>query len=76
MRTTVSLDDDVAATVDRLRREQGMGLSEVVNQLARAGMIAKPETAPFRQRTSRLGLRIDVSDVAEAIELLEGPTSR
>src|SRR4051794_32418857 len=40
MRTTVTLADDVAAAVDRLRREEGLGLSEAVNKLARAGLTA------------------------------------
>lgn len=36
MRTTVVIDSDVAAEVERLRRE-GMGLSEALNLLARVG---------------------------------------
>jgi hypothetical protein len=31
---------------------------------------------PFRQRTADLGLRIDVTNVAEALEILEGPEHR
>jgi hypothetical protein len=30
----------------------------------------------LRQRTQALGLRIDVRNVAEAIEILEGPAAR
>ena len=37
MRTTVNLDDDVAAEAERLKRAEGIGLSEAVNRLARAG---------------------------------------
>jgi Arc/MetJ family transcription regulator len=76
MRTTVNLDDDVAAAVDRLRRERSLGLSEAVNELARAGLRAKEPRRPFRQRTHDLGVGIDVTNVAEALELLEGPTHR
>jgi ribbon-helix-helix CopG family protein len=76
MRTTVTLEDDVASAVERIRREEGIGLSEAINRLARAGLIGTSATPPFRQRTASLGLRIDVSDIAEAIELLEGPTTR
>jgi hypothetical protein len=30
----------------------------------------------FRQRSERIGLRIDVTDVADALEQLEGPSAR
>lgn len=73
VRTTINLDDDVAAAVDRLRREQGLGLSAAVNALVRAGLHAEPSRrGPFQQRTADLGLRIDVSDVAEALDRIEG----
>ena len=39
MRTTLSLDDDVAAAVQRLREERHLGLSEAVNELVRAGLV-------------------------------------
>jgi predicted transcriptional regulator len=73
MRTTVRLDDDVAAAVERLQRERHIGMSEAVNTLARAGLRAHhPPRQAFRQRTSKLGLTVDVSNVAEALELLDG----
>jgi len=70
------LDDDVAAAVERLRREKGMGLSDTVNELVRAGLRVKESRRPFRQFTRLLGLRMDVSNVAEALETLEGPDRR
>ncbi len=76
MRTTITLDDDVAAAVERLRRERSMGLSEAINELVRAGLTIKQPRRPFRQRSQPIGLRIDVTNVAEALELLEGPTAR
>ncbi len=76
MRTTVDLDDDVAAAIKRLRAERGLGLSEAVNELARAGLTARPRSGRFRQRTARFGLRLDVSNVAEALETLAGPARR
>jgi metal-responsive CopG/Arc/MetJ family transcriptional regulator len=77
VRTTVSLDDDVAAAVDRVRRERSVGLSEAVNDLIRAGLRARPE-GPKRVRMRRhdLGLKVDVTNVAEAIEILDGPAAR
>jgi len=71
MRTTVTLDDDVAAAVERLRRERHFGLSEALNELARAGMTRRPKRTAFRQQTHSLELRTDVSNVAEALELLD-----
>jgi hypothetical protein len=76
MRTTVVLDDDVAAAIHQMQRERSTGLSEVVNDLIRAGLTAKRPSEPFQQRSERIGIRIDVSNVAEALELLEGPTAR
>lgn len=76
MRTTVRLDPDVLAGVERLRRERGVGLSEAVNELARAGMRPQAKRTRFRQRTADLRLRIDVSNVAEALDSLDGPASR
>ena len=76
MRTTVTLDPDVEAAVERLRRERGLGLSEALNHLARAGLAIRTSQPPFRQRRANLGLRIDVTNVAEAIEQLDGPASR
>ncbi len=76
MRTTVTLDDDVAAAVARLRRERSSGLSEALNELVRAGLTAAPARTAFRQRTHDLGSGIDVSNVAETIETLDGPAAR
>ena len=73
MRTTVTLADDVAAELERLRRERSIGVSEALNELARAGMVQRETPRHrFEQRTSELGLLIDVTNVAEALELVEG----
>jgi Ribbon-helix-helix protein, copG family len=76
MRTTVTLDDDVAAAVRHLQRERGVGVSEALNQLARSGLNVRLERRPFRQRSVRLGLKVDVRNVSEALELLDGPAAR
>lgn len=54
----------------------GVGVSEAVNELIRRGLLARTDPASFVQKTHRLGLRIDVSNVAEALEVLEGPDAR
>lgn len=71
VRTTINLDPDVAAAAERLRRERHLGLSEAVNELARAGLQARQERKPFRQRSQDIGVRVDVSNVAEALEILD-----
>jgi metal-responsive CopG/Arc/MetJ family transcriptional regulator len=76
VRTTVNLDDDVAVAVDRLRREHGLGMSEAVNQLARAGLGRRPQRSRFRQRSARIGLTVDVTNIAEVLEVLDGPSAR
>jgi hypothetical protein len=76
MRATLSLADDVAAAVQRLREERHIGLSDAVNELIRAGLAAPARRTTFRQQTANLGLRIDVSSVADALEHLDGPGVR
>jgi len=72
----VNLDEDVAKAVERLRRERGIGLSEAVNELIRGGLGRKTNRRRFRQRTQPMGIRVDVTNVAEALDLLEGPSTR
>ncbi len=72
MRTTIDLDDDTAAEVRRLRSEEHRGLSEAVNELIRRGMLQQAPPEAFVPTTRPLGLKIDVTDVAEALDLLEG----
>lgn len=76
MRTTLNLADDVAAAVERMRRERSIGLSEAVNDLVRAGLVQQQTTTPFRQRTHDLGEGVDYSNVADAIETLDGLAAR
>lgn len=76
MRTTVTFDSDVAAAIDQLRRERGVGTSAVVNALVREGLTRRPKTAKFVQRTSAMRARVDVTNVADALELLDGPAAR
>lgn len=76
MRTTVTLADDVVAAVEKHRRAHSVGLSEAVNDLVRAGLSGPRRQASFRQKTHDLGEGIDVSNVADAIETLDGPSAR
>ena len=66
------IDDDVATEIERLRRE-GMGLSEALNLLARRGMTRgfTPEPEKYRHRTAHIGLKVDVTNVADVLDLLD-----
>ena len=76
MRTTVEFDEDTTAEIERLRRDKDLGVSEAVNELIRRGLLPRAERPPFQQETRSLGLKIDVSNVADALDLLEGPSAR
>jgi hypothetical protein len=76
MRTTVEFEPDTARAIEELRRSEGLGVSEAVNELVRRGLVPRPSTKRFEQRTQSMGLKIDVSNVAEALDLLEGPDAR
>jgi hypothetical protein len=71
MRTTITLADDVAAGIDKLRRERDLGLSEAVNDLVRAGLTKQEARPPIEFKTYDLGIGIDVSNIGEAIETIE-----
>jgi Arc/MetJ family transcription regulator len=71
MRTTITLDDDVSAEVERLRRETGVGASEAVNQLIRAGMSNAQPRFSYEHRSADVGLKVDVTNVAAVLDLLD-----
>ena len=82
MRTTLTLDDDVAAALDRLRRARRQTLRSLANEVLREGLrhlTARPKRrAPFETRSVDLGrcLLGSVDDVAEALAVAEGDTYR
>ncbi len=77
MRTTIEFDDDTAKAVEEIRRKEGKGVSEAVNELIRRGLLPRQEeVARFKQRTRCLGIGIDVSNVAATLEDLEGLKAR
>ncbi|MHB8317640.1 MAG: ribbon-helix-helix domain-containing protein [Acidimicrobiales bacterium] len=76
MRTTVPLDSDSAAIIERVRREKGVGVSKAVNALIHQAVAAERSRTLFNQRTAHLGALMDVHSTAEVLDLLEGPTRR
>ncbi len=75
MRTTINLDPDVEAEVERRRREGSIGLSAAVNDLIRRGIACEPAARPFVQRTSPMKARMDVANIAEVLETVDGPAA-
>jgi hypothetical protein len=68
----VNLDPDTAATVEALRRDKGLGLSEAVNELIRSGAVAKGAERPrYVLKTFDMGLKIDVTNIGEVLEYLD-----
>lgn len=82
MRTTLTLDDDVAALVARARRARKAPLREVVNEALRRGLrelVSAPAArAPFSTRSVALGRCLvgSIDDVAEALAVAEGEAFR
>lgn len=78
MRTTLTLDDDVAVKVEEARERHGMTFKDVVNEALRLGLRvleAPPEPgARYETPSSSLGgCRLpDLDDVSEALALGEG----
>jgi hypothetical protein len=77
MRTTLTLDDDVTAQLERLRRARNASLKDLVNEALRRGlqdMSAPPRMRKaFRTRAFHMGKPlINLDNVAEALAYLEG----
>ena len=79
MRTTLSLDKDVAAALERLRKTRKASLKDVVNEALRRGLeqMASPQAAPrkpFRTRAASLGRCLvgNVDNVSEVLAVAEG----
>jgi hypothetical protein len=76
MRTTLTIDDDVAVRLERLRRERDASLKDVVNDVLRRGLDvdARPKPRkPFKMKTYDCGeLLFPIDNVAEALAYAEG----
>lgn len=72
MRTTVTLAPEVAAAVEQLKRERGTGVSGAINELARRGLAAgEKKRKPFVQTSTAIGLKVDVTNIGEVLDLLD-----
>jgi hypothetical protein len=83
MRTTLSLEKDVAVALERLRKSRRLGLKPLVNEALRRGLEQmaappRPPHTPFRTRTASLGrcLAGNVDNVAELLAVAEGESHK
>ncbi len=78
MRTTLTIEDDVAAVLERLRKTRHVGLKAVVNEALRRGLQEMTRQAkrrePFRTRSLDLGRVLvgSIDNVAETLAVAEG----
>jgi hypothetical protein len=76
MRTTLTIEDDVAVELERLRRERERSLKDVINDVLRRGlreMRGRPKRKPFHTAGHDMGaFLVNIDNVAEAITHAEG----
>lgn len=68
MRTTVTLDPDVAAALQRTARERGTSFKAVLNDAVRRGLSAEPTARPYRTPSRDMGLKAGF-DIDKALML-------
>ncbi len=81
VRTTITLDDDVAKMLERVVTERGVRTKDVVNAILREGLRggqARPKRRAYRMTPIDLGRCLvgDVADVAAALAAAEGDRFR
>jgi len=82
MRTTLTLDKDVAAVIERLRKTRDESMKALINEALREGLktLDAPRRKQARFRTSAVNLgrcRLgNVDNVGEALAVAEGESFR
>jgi hypothetical protein len=78
MRTTVTIDEDVATKLQaEMRRQPSSNFKQILNDVLRRGLLVRRELAtakPFRVRARRMGKMqgMNYDNVGEMLEHLEG----
>ncbi len=82
MRTTITLDDDVAEKIQsEMRRRRTNNFKETLNDVLRQGLLARRALGaakPFKVRARRLGSKpgLNYDNVSELLEQLEGSSHK
>lgn len=82
MRTTITLDDDVAEKLQtEMRRRRTTNFKETLNDVLRRGLLVRREiasTKPFKVHARRLGNKpgLNYDNVSEMLEQLEGASHK
>lgn len=82
MRTTITLEDDVAAKLQSLSRRSGRSFKDILNETLRRGLATNPlprRAEPFKVQARDLGTRrpgINFDSVADLLDHIEGPLHR
>jgi hypothetical protein len=80
VRTTISLDDDVASLLNKEIRRSGVSFEEAVNHFLRMGLMAPKQSnrKPFQVTPHHLGLPpgLNYDNIEELLEAIEGPMHR
>jgi hypothetical protein len=83
MRTTVTLDDDVAVRLDRLQKTRRMSFKTILNEALRAGLdvlqsTKGPRRPAFQTRPMNLGPSLvgSLDNIEEALSRAEGEAHR
>ena len=79
MRTTLTIDDDIAAKINAEMRRSGKSFKETVNDALRMGLSVRKglkSAEPFKVRARPLGTYpgLNYDDIGELLEQIEGPS--
>jgi len=82
MRTTLTIDDDVAAVLERIRKAQNLSLKALINEALRQGLKemgrSPRKIRPFNTKSVSLGRCFagTLDDISEALSIAEGEDFR
>ena len=82
MRTTLTIDDDVAAALERIRKTRKLSFKALVNDALRQGLreMSRPprKIKPYKTKPVSLGRCLvgSLDDISEALAIAEGENFR
>jgi hypothetical protein len=77
MRTTLTIDDDLAVQIEEVRRQRGRRFKEIVKETLRRGLSAmessKKSRRPFKTKVFDAAARLpNLDNLAEVLAVIEG----